>query len=404
MKERALRSEVPPTRRRLYWLAAGTLVVVAIVLARGYLHRADAADQKREPATPPVGALTALAKEQNLPIYRTGIGTVQAALSVTVKARVDGQLLKVAYKEGQTVKEGDLLAQIDPDPYQAQLDAAIAQQGKDEANYANSLVDLERYDALMKQDSIAKQTYDTQVATVAQLKATVGVDRAQVTNARVQLNYTSIHSPITGLVGIRLVDPGNIVHAADTTGLVVVNQVDPISVIFTLPEDAFQTVNSAIAKSGAKPLTILAYAREDNALLGTGELLLINNQIDTTTGTVQLKATFANAAHKLWPGQFVNIHIVTGVENVVTIPSAAVQRGANGLYAYVVNPDSTAALQPIQVALEQDGLAVIQTGIAAGTRVVVDGQFRLRPGVKVVEQQRTPAAGAPAAPAPAKAS
>ena len=384
-------------RRRLLWLAGGTAVIIIAVLVRGTMHRASAADQKKDSVqAAPVGALTALALDQKLPLYLTGIGTVQAALSVTVKARVDGQLLKVAYKEGQTVKEGDLLAQIDPDPYQAQLDAAAAQQAKDEANYANSLVDLQRYDDLMKQDSIAKQTYDTQVATVAQLKATVGVDRAQVANARVQLNYTAIRSPIAGVVGIRLVDPGNIVHAADTNGLVVVNQVDPISLIFTLPEDAFQRVSNAIRASGAKPLQVLAYGREDNALLGTGELLLINNQIDTTTGTVQLKASFPNPQHRLWPGQYVNVHVVTGIEQVVTIPAAAVQRGANGLYAYVVKPDGTAALQPIQVALEQDGLAVVQSGIAAGTRVVGDGQFRLRPGVKVVEQQ----GGAAPAPPP----
>ncbi len=384
------------SRKRLFWVLAGSIIIVGFVLVRGYVHRADAADAASgSPAAPPVGALTTLALLQDLPIYRSGIGTVQAALSVTVKARVDGQLVKVAYKEGQTVKQGDLLAQIDPDSYQAQLDAAIAQQAKDEANYQNSLVDLARYAELMKQDSIAKQTYDTQLATVAQLKATVGVDRAQVANARVQLNYTSIHSPIAGVVGIRLVDPGNIVHATDTTGLVIVNQVDPISVVFTLPEDAFQTINHAMQKSGTKPLQVLAYARESNDQLGTGQLLLINNQIDTTTGTVQLKASFPNPEHKLWPGQFVNVHVVTGVESVVTIPSAAVQRGANGLYAFLVKPDGTAAMAPIQVALEQDGLAVVQSGLSAGTRVVVDGQFRLRPGVKVIERDANPGPPAP---------
>jgi len=378
------------SRKRLFWVLAGSIIIVGFVLVRGYVHRADAADAASPaPAAPPVGALTTLALQQNLPIYRSGIGTVQAALSVTVKARVDGQLVKVAYKEGQTVKQGDLLAQIDPDPYQAQLDAAIAQQAKDEANYQNSLVDLARYAELMKQDSIAKQTYDTQLATVAQLKATVGA------NARVQLNYTSIHSPIAGVVGIRLVDPGNIVHATDTTGLVIVNQVDPISVVFTLPEDAFQTINHAMQKSGTRPLQVLAYARESNDQLGTGQLLLINNQIDTTTGTVQLKASFPNPEHKLWPGQFVNVHVVTGEESVVTIPSAAVQRGANGLYAFLVKPDGTAAMAPIQVALEQDGLAVVQSGLSAGTRVVVDGQFRLRPGVKVIERDANPGPSAP---------
>jgi multidrug efflux system membrane fusion protein len=370
---------------KAFLIVAFFAVVLIAVIIRGYLHRADAADTGRLGVPPPAGALTTLAKQEDLPIYLSGIGTVQAALSVTVKVRVDGQLESVGFREGQAVRQGDLLAQIDPAPYQASLDAALAQQARDEANYANSLVDLKRYADLVKQDSIAQQTYDTQVATVASLKAAVGVDRAQVETARVNLAYTTIHSPIPGVVGLRLVDPGNIVHATDTTGLVVVNQVDPISVVFSLPESNFQAVIRAIAEHGKVALATLAYAREDNELLGTGQLLLINNQIDPGTGTVQLKATFPNPAHRLWPGQYVNVHVVTENRSVVTIPSAAVQRGVHGLYAFVVKPDETAALQPIVVALQQDGKAIITSGIAAGERVVVDGQFRLRPGIKVVE-------------------
>lgn len=386
--------------RRALWITAGVvLTAVAVLLVRGSLHQADAASEKA-PALAPVGAELARAQLQELPIYLTGIGNVQAALSVTVHVRVDGQLRSVAFKEGQPVRSGDLLAQIDPDPYQAQLEAALAQERKDEASYQNALVDLKRYEELLKEDSIAQQTYDTQLATVASAKAAVGVDKAQVDNARVQLNYTTIRSPISGVTGIRLVDPGNIVHATDTTGLVVVNQVDPISVVFTLPESAFQGVNRAMHEHGKEPLTVNAYSREDQTLLGSGKLLLLNNQIDPTTGTVQLKASFPNPEHKLWPGQFVNIRVITSVQRVVTVPQSAVQRGPSGLYIYVVKADSTAAMQPVEVALDQDGKAVISKGLAPGTEYVVDGQFRIKPGLKVVQTQGGSSGGTSAAPNP----
>ncbi len=379
---------------RLWWIGIACLVVTLCVVVRGYQRAAEAANERFAAAPAAVNVSTIIANQQNLPIYLSGIGNVQAALSVTVRVRVDGQLQKVAFKEGQAVHAGDLLAQIDPAPYQAALQAAQAQQAKDEASYKNSLVDLKRYAELIKQDSIAQQTYDTQIAMVASLKAAVGIDRAQGEAARVNLAYTTIHSPITGLAGMRLIDPGNIVRATDTTGLVVINQIDPISVVFTLPEQYFQAINQAVSDSGTTPLTVLAYAREDNSLLGRGQLLLINNQIDTSTGTVQLKATFPNPGHKLWPGQFVNVHVITSVKNVVAIPAAAVQRGNAGLYAFVVKPDETAVMQPITVALTQDGKAVISSGIRAGTRVVVDGQYRLRPGAKVTESNaRVVAAG-----------
>ncbi len=366
-------------------LIAGAIVIVGgAILLRAYLHRADAAEG-RVPTVTSAGAQTTLALSERLPLYLTGIGTVQALQSVTVKVRVDGQLEKVAFREGQTIAEGDLLAQIDAAPYQAALEAAMAQLAKDEASYQNGLVDLKRYENLIKQDSIAQQTYDTQVATVASLKAAVGVDQAQVSTARVNLAYTTIRSPLHGVVGIRLVDAGNIVHATDTTGLVVINQVDPISVIFTLPEEKFPAVTAAIAAAGRSVLAVEARARGDDTLLGKGELLLVNNSIDNTTGTFQLKANFKNPDHHLWPGQFVNIRVITSDAQVVTIPGAAVQRGGDGLYVFVVKPDDTAELRPVTLALQQDGKAVIATGLDAGTRVVVDGQFRLRPGMKVVE-------------------
>jgi membrane fusion protein, multidrug efflux system len=388
-----LPSLIQPWTRRHNIAVAALVVVMLAVAYRAYTHRASAA--VRPAAAAEVAVTSTRALGEKLPIYLTGIGNVAANYSVTVKVRVDGQLEKVLFREGQDVHENDILAQIDARPYVAQLEAAQAQQAKDEANLQNALVDLDRYTTLAANDSIAEQTLDTQRATVAQLRATVKVDIAQVDNAKVQLDYTTIRSPIAGRTGIRLVDPGNIVHATDTGGLVVVNQVDPISVIFTIPEDQFQLINQSINDSTGTALGVEAYAREDNTLLGSGHLLLVNNQIDQATGTVQLKATFANAIHRLWPGQYVNVHVITGVRDVVSVPSAAVQRGPDGLYAYVVGADNSASMQPVTVSLEQDGKDIITRGIAAGTRVVVDGQFRLKPGVKVVEAKAAAAAAAP---------
>ena len=357
------------------------LLVVVIIFVRGSLHRVDAAESKAQPPAPAVAATLATAKSQDLPIYALGIGNVQANYSVTVHARVNGQLVNVAYKEGQDVHQGDLIAQIDPAPYKAAYDAAIAQTARDQSSYDNAIIDLKRYSTLSESDSIAQQTLDTQRATVAQFKAAVEVDKAQAQAAKVNLDYTTIRSPLSGRVGLRLVDPGNIVQTTDTTGLVVINQIDPISVIFTLPESKFDTVNRAMAKQAA-PLTVEAYAREGNAMLASGKLVLINNQIDTTTGTVQLKATFANGDHRLWPGEYVNVHIITSDAEVVTVPATAIQRGNNGLYIWTVDAGDLAQLVPVKEDLEQDGLAVVQ-GIAAGTRVVTDGQYRLNPNVKV---------------------
>ncbi len=375
-------SSVRAQQRRAALVLVGALVLVLIiVLARGSFHRVDAAETKAAAPLPSVAATLATAKSEDLPIYALGIGNVQANYSVTVHARVNGQLVKVAYKEGQDVRQGDLLAQIDPAPYKAAYDAALAQTTRDQSSYENAVVDLKRYTTLAESDSIAQQTLDTQRATVAQAKAAVEVDKAQAQAAKVNLDYTTIRSPLSGRVGLRLVDPGNIVQTTDTTGLVVINQIDPISVIFTLPEGKFDSVNRAMAKQTA-PLTVQAYAREDNALLATGKLVLINNQIDTTTGTVQLKATFANADHHLWPGEYVNIHIITSQAQVVTVPTTAIQRGNHGLYVWTVDAGDLAKLVPVKENLEQDGLAVVE-GISAGTRVVTDGQYRLNPNVKV---------------------
>jgi multidrug efflux system membrane fusion protein len=379
----------PSQRRKIYYALGFLIVVMAAVFIRGAMHHVAAAEQKAPPP-PPVTATLGVATAQELPIYALGIGNVQANYSVTVHARVNGQLVTVAYKEGQDIKQGDLLAQIDPAPYRAAYQAALAQTARDQANYENALVDLKRYSTLSESDSIAQQTLDTQRATVAQAKATVEVDRAQADAAKVNLDYTTIRSPLSGRAGLRLVDPGNIVQTSDTTGLVVINQIDPISVIFTLPEGKFELVNRAMAKQSG-PLTVEAYAREDNTLLARGKLVLINNQIDSSTGTVQLKATFTNTNHQLWPGEYVNVHIITSTSSVVTVPSMAIQRGNAGLFLWTVNADDVAALTPVKELFEQDGLAVID-GVPAGTRVVTDGQYRLKAGVKVVAQSNSAAA------------
>ncbi len=370
---------------RLLGLVVAAVLVVAVV--------ALVVRHSRSPNAPPaavaVPVVMATVAKEDVPIYVAGIGTVQAAQSVTVKVRVDGQLEKVAFTEGQDVKQGALLAQIDPRTFQAQLDQAIAQKAHDEAQLADALKDLDRYATLVAQDSIQQQTLDTEKALVGQLKASVQADQAQIDNARAQLSYTTIRAPVSGRTGLRLVDAGNIVHATDTTGLVIINQIDPIAVIFTLPEDDFQRINQAMQASGRTPLQTQALAREDGALLGTGRLLLVNNQIDTSTGTFQLKAMFANPSNKLWPGQYVNIHLVLGTQHdVATVPESTVQRGPDGLFAYIVKPDDSAAVQPIKVAQVQDGKAIIDQGLAPGTRVVVDGQYKIKPGSKVAEAKQ----------------
>jgi multidrug efflux system membrane fusion protein len=352
-----------------------------------------------------VAVITALVKVQDMPIFRTGIGTVTPTQSVTVKARVDGQLDKVAFTEGQDVKKGQLLVQLDPRTLQAQLLQAQATQAKDEATLANARVDLQRYTTLIAQDAATQQQLDTQKALVNQLVATVKSDEAQVNYAQVQLGFTTIVAPISGRVGARLVDPGNIVHAADTTGLVVINQIDPISVLFTLPDDAVQeTIHALDAK---KPVLVQAFPRDGGAMLGAGYLTLLNNQIDTTSGTVQLKASFLNDQHNLWPGQYVNIRLILGTRlKALTIPEAAVQRSQTGVYTYVVDEATkTVQSRTIELAQIQDGVAVVSMGVNANDRVVVDGQYKLKPGSKVQEvSAAASAAGAGSASASGKGS
>jgi multidrug efflux system membrane fusion protein len=369
--------------------AAAVLLVGAAIWS---IHRdAHAQDRKdaRRGAEGPVAVTTAPVKQQDVAIYRTGIGTVTAAQSVTVKVRIDGQLDQVNFIEGQDVKAGQVLARIDPRTYEAQLAQAQAQRAKDEAQLANARTDLQRYATLITQEAATQQQLDTQKALVAQLEAAVRTDEAAVKLAQVQLSYTTIAAPIGGRTGARLVDAGNIVHATDPNGLVVINQIDPISTVFTLPEDAVQQINDEMNRSH-QPMEVHAYARESDKLLATGKLVLLNNQIDTTSGTVQLKAAFPNPQHRLWPGQYVNVRLVLGTRRqALTVPAAAVQRGPDGLYAYVVDADGkTVQAKPLTVSQTQDGIAVIDSGVGAGQRVVVDGQYKLKPGAHIVEAQR----------------
>ncbi|MCL2830993.1 MAG: efflux RND transporter periplasmic adaptor subunit [Betaproteobacteria bacterium] len=349
-------------------------------------------------AAPPAPVRTAKAKTQAVPITLGGIGNVLPVMSVTVRTRVDGQLDRVAFREGQDVNAGQFLAQIDPRSFRAQLDQIVAQKARDEALLANARADLARYSELIKEEATTQQTLDTQRALVQQLQAAIQNDDAQIELARVNLSYTTIAAPIAGRTGARLVDPGNIVHSADSGGLVLINQIDPIAVQFTLPENTFQAVNQAV-RSSAAPLKVQALDRDSREMLASGKLVLLNNQIDASTGTIALKAHFPNPEHKLWPGQSVNARVVLGERTkALTVPSAVVQRGQNGLFAYVVDPGDTVRVQPLEVADDDGSLAVVTRGLSEGERVVLDGQYRLTPGAHIVEM---PAAGAPAPASPA---
>lgn len=394
----------PLLQRRATWLAGAALLLLLGGAAWSVHPVAFAA--KPEAKAPPVQVTTTRVKRHDVQVYRAGIGTVSSMATVTVKTRIDGQLDKVGFTEGQDVQAGQLLAQLDPRTLQAQLAQARAARAKDQAQLNNARADLQRYTTLIAQDAATQQQLDTQKALVAQLEAAVLTDSAAVQYAEVQLSFTRIVSPISGRAGARLVDPGNIVHAADANGLVVINQIDPIAVQFTLPEDAVQDIHRAQQqqqqqqqpKQGGQPLGVVAYDRSGTEKLGTGQLILLNNQIDTSTGTVQLKGSFANPQHTLWPGQFVNVQLQLGLRrNALTVPAAAVQRGQDATYVWTVDDDDTVANVPVHVAQIADGTAVIDKGLLEGQRVVLDGQYKLRPGATVTEPPAKAAAGAGAA-------
>lgn len=320
-------------------------------------------------------------EQKEVPIYLDGLGTVQAFNTVTVRSRVDGQVIKVAFVEGQDVHVGDLLAQIDPAPFQAQLDQSIAKKAQDEAQLSIARLTLDRDKELLTSKILAQQDFDTQKATVSQLEAMVAGDQAAIENARVQLAYTTITSPLEGRTGLRMVDQGNIVHASDSNGLVVITQLRPISLTFTLPEQELQKIRQHEGAGAA--LTTLALERDNRATLSEGKLAVIDNQIDVSTGTIRLKAIFSNDDLKLWPGQFVNVRLLLETRQGPVVPASVVQHGPDGDFAFVIGQDLTAQVRKIKVAQVDRGQALIEEGLDPGEKVVVDGQYKLQPGAKV---------------------
>jgi len=330
----------------------------------------------------PVPVIAVAATRGDVPVYLDGVGTVRALNTVTVRAQVEGKLIEVAFKEGQDVKRGQVLARIDPTTFQAQLDQAVAKKAQDEATLANARMDLERYKRLVASNSVARQQLDTQQATVAQLEAQVNLDQAAIDNVRAILQYTTIVAPLDGRTGIRQVDEGNIVRGSDATGIVVITQLRPISVLFTLPQQQLSDVTRAMAK-GAPAVEV--FGADNKTVIDRGTLQVVDNQVDQTTGTVKLKAEFPNNDLQLWPGQFINVRLlVDTLQQVVVAPTAAVQRGPNGIFVFVVQPDNTVVVRPVTVAQQSETQAVVATGLKEGERVVTTGFARLTAGSDVV--------------------
>jgi len=329
----------------------------------------------------PVPVLVAPAQTSDVPVYLDGVGTSKALNTVTVRPQVDGILLSVNFKEGQDVKRGNVLAVIDPVTFQAALDQQVAKKALDEAQLANARLDLDRYVKLAQSNAGNKQQADTQRALVAQLEAQVKIDQGLIDNARAMLSYTKITAPLDGRTGIRQVDEGNIVHAADATGIVVITQIKPIAILFTLPQQQINQVNKAAAKG---TLPVEAMAPDNVTVTDRGTLQVVDNQVDPTTGTVKLKAEFPNPELQIWPGQFINVRLlIDTLRQVVVVPTAAVQRGPNGTFVYVVKDDETVGVRPVTVSQQDDTRAVITAGLQAAERVVTTGFARLADGTKI---------------------
>ena len=362
------------------------LVIVAIVYTVWFFPSGGPARKPDPFAGQAIPVVTAAAAARDMPIYQDGLGTVQAFYTVTIKPMVDGPLLSVPVKEGQAVHKGDVLARIDPRTYQAALDNAVAKKAQDEAQLSNARLDYARYQKLVANNYTSAQQADTAKAQVAQFQALADQDQAQIDTARTQLSYTTIVSPIEGLAGIRQVDPGNIVHAADATGIVVVAQLEPIAVVFTLPQQLLPDVARAMAAGDAPAMamtqTVNGRARQ---VLDTGTLAVLDNQVDPTTGTIKLKAIFPNAGHTLWPGGFVTVRLRTDIaKDALVVPPAAIQRGPRGPYVFVAGADNLAKRQLVTVGYEDEQASIITAGLKAGDAVVVDGASRLSDGSKVV--------------------
>ena len=403
LSERQLRDSVAlppapkPVRRSRWRLVPWLLVVLAVVAAIAWVARPrDAAPPRagRFALSGPMVVVPEAARKGDIPIVLNALGTVTPLATVTVKTQISGQLTEIGFKEGQTVQQGDFLAQIDPRPYQLALNQAEGQLLKDQALLKNAQVDLARYRTLVAQDSLARQQLDTQASLVAQYQGVVRTDQAQVDNAKLNLQYCRITAPVTGRVGLRLVDQGNYVQVGEATGLVVITQMQPITVVFPLPEDNLPAIVKRM-RTGAQ-LAVTAYDRTQTAKLATGVLSTIDNQIDSTTGTFKLKAQFANDDEGLFPNQFVNIQLlVDTLHDVTTIPTSAVQRGAPGTFVYLVKADDTVTVRPVKLGPSAGERVAVESGLAPGDKVVVDGADKLKEGAKIaVAGAAKPAAGA----------
>jgi len=379
--------EKPETRRRSLKGAWVVILVLLLAAAGVTVYLLQPGETPRptgrrgiDPSRP-TPVVAAVAKTGDVRIYLTGLGTVTPLKTVTVRSRVDGELVRVAFKEGQVVKAGDVLAEVDPRPYQAQLAQAEGQMARDQALLANARIDLERYRGLYAQDSIAKQQVDTQEALVRQYEGTVKFDQGQIDNARLQLVYSTITAPTGGRLGLRLVDPGNIVRSSDANGLVVITQLQPITAVFTIPQDSLPEVLKRM-RSGVS-LPVDAYDREQKTRLASGTLLTVDNQIDPTTGTIKLKAQFPNEDGALFPNQFVNVRLqLDTLRGATLVPSSAVQRSAQGTYVYVLKDDRTVSLRQVKTGAVDGESVAIESGVSPGDTVVVEGSDRLRDGAK----------------------
>lgn len=379
------------TRRRMWGVRLG---LIGLVAAAGIAAGIGVSTAQHAPPSPPsqsgqpIPVQMTRVVRQDVPVYLRGIGTVQAFQQVQVRARVDGYLDKIDFTEGQTVKPGDLLAEIDPRPYQAALMQAQAKKASDQAQLANAQLDLQRYTNLARSDFASRQQLDTQQALVRQYQANLQGDDAAIASAQLNLNFCRITSPIEGVAGLRQIDPGNLVQASAGQTIVTITQVHPISVVFSLPQDRLPAVQAALREG--KP-AVLAYSQDNTAELAKGALLTTSNTIDQSTGTFTLKAVFPNQRDKLWPGQFVNARLQVALDRqAVAIPIAALQDGSDGRFVYLVKPDHTAAVQPVTISYQDDEVAVAATGLRGGEEIVTAGQSRLEPGAKVaaVQNQR----------------